>query len=204
MVSRFAFATASQAGIHHQQWISAFAEMTPKRLFLTNVSSVPCSEVVAKVLKCHFRRSRAGGNPLRVVDSGPQHPCPLECMKCAILCVHNNISQVENVMHMFGIRDLRERSSELTKAAEAGQLSLFTKRDRPFMVGIPFSEDLLKEGVNVSLAAHLYEQGVLSPAKAARLAKCSLEVFIQTLGHLGITLIDYDADELDEELNNLG
>ena len=107
-------------------------------------------------------------------------------------------------MHMFGIRDLRERSGELTKAAESGHLSVFTKRDRPFMVGIPFSENLLKEGVNTNLAIHLYSQGILSPAKAARLAECSLEEFIQKLGHLGITLIDYDAGELDEELDNLG
>ena len=67
-----------------------------------------------------------------------------------------------------------------------------------------FTEALLKEGVNTNLAVHLYRQGVLSPAKAARLAECSLEAFIQTLGYLGVTLIDYDGSELDEELGNLG
>ena len=52
-------------------------------------------------------------------------------------------------MQTFGIRDLREKSGELTRAAEAGHLSIFTKRDRPFMVGVPFSENLLKQGVNI-------------------------------------------------------
>lgn len=107
-------------------------------------------------------------------------------------------------MQMFGIRDLRERSGDLTKAAEAGHLSVITKRDRPFMVGVPFTENLLREGINVNLAIHLYNQHVLSPVKAARLAECSLEEFIQKLGHLGVPFVDYDAEELDEELNNLG
>lgn len=106
-------------------------------------------------------------------------------------------------MQTFGIRDLREKSGELTKAAEAGHLSIFTKRDRPFMVGIPFSENLLKQGVNINLAIHLFSQGVLSLPKAAKLAECSLEELIQTMGHLGITVVNYSAEELDEELQNL-
>ncbi|MCW7551396.1 UPF0175 family protein [Endozoicomonas gorgoniicola] len=71
------------------------------------------------------------------------------------------------------------------------------------MVGITFSENLLKQGVNINLAIHLFSQGVLSLPKAAKLAECSLEELIQTVGHLGITVVNYSAEELDEELQNL-
>ena len=107
-------------------------------------------------------------------------------------------------MEMFGIRDLRERSGDLTRTAESGQLAVLTKRDRPFMLGVPFDEKLLRAGVGNSLAIHLYSQGVLSLSKAARLSEYCLEEFIQKLGHLGLDTVDYDPDELDEELNRFG
>ena len=105
-------------------------------------------------------------------------------------------------MEMFGIGDLRERSGDLTRTAEAGQLAVLTKRDRPFMLGVPFDERLLREGVNNNLAVHLFSQGVLSLPKAARLSDYSLEEFIQKLGYLGVDAVDYDPDEVDEELAN--
>ena len=106
-------------------------------------------------------------------------------------------------MEMFGIRDLRERSGDLTRTAEAGRLAVLTKRDRPLMIGIPFSENLLKEGININLAVHLFSQGVVTLGKAARLAEMPLEMFIQKLGHLGIPAVDYDPSELDQELKNM-
>ena len=106
-------------------------------------------------------------------------------------------------MDTFGIRDLRERTGDLTKVAESGHLAVITKRDKPFMVGIPFTEDLLKQGVDLNLAMHLYSEGVISIAKAAKLARCPLEVFIQKLGHCGVDAVTYDGDELDEELQHL-
>ena len=50
-------------------------------------------------------------------------------------------------MDTFSVRDLRERIGELTRDAESGRLSLVTKRGRPLFVAVPFSEELLKEGV---------------------------------------------------------
>ena len=107
-------------------------------------------------------------------------------------------------MEMFGIRDLRERSGDLTRAAEAGKMVVLTKRDRPLMVGTPFSENLLKEGISINIAVHLFSQGVISLGKAARLAELPLETFIQKLGHLGVPVVDYDPEELEQELKNLG
>ncbi|WP_263079369.1 UPF0175 family protein [Endozoicomonas sp. Mp262] len=107
-------------------------------------------------------------------------------------------------METFGIRDLRERSGELTRLAEAGQLALLTKRDRPLMVGVPFNETLINENINLCMAVHLFSQGIITSGKAARLAQLPLETFIEKLGHLGIPLVDYQPEDLDQELDNLG
>ena len=72
------------------------------------------------------------------------------------------------------MQTLRERSGELTREAEAGHLSLVTKRGQPLFVTVPVSEELLDKGTRVSLAEHL--------------------------SRLGIAIVDYPADELEEEL----
>nr|MDT0253866.1 UPF0175 family protein [Endozoicomonas sp.] len=107
-------------------------------------------------------------------------------------------------MELFGIRDLRERMGDLSRTAEAGKLAVITRHDRPLMAGIPFNESLFQEGVHICLAVHLFSQGVITPAKAARMAGLPLESFFRKLGHLGVPVVDYDLDELEQELKNLG
>ena len=106
-------------------------------------------------------------------------------------------------MEMFGIRDLRERSGDFSRAAEAGQLAIITKRDTPLMVGIPFTKELLEQGVGVNLAIHLFQNRLATLAKAARIADKPLTEFIQILGAMGIDAVDYDPDELDRDLDSL-
>lgn len=103
-------------------------------------------------------------------------------------------------MHTFSIRDLRERSGELTREAEAGRLSLITKRGQPLMVALPFSDTLLDRGARVALAEHLFKEGVLSLGKAARMAGMPYVLFSEHLSRIGIPVVDYPPDELEEEL----
>ena len=49
-------------------------------------------------------------------------------------------------MDAFTIRDLRERTGELIRDAEAGKLSIVTKHGQPVFVAVPFDETLLKAG----------------------------------------------------------
>ena len=51
-------------------------------------------------------------------------------------------------MDTFTVRDLRERTGELIRDAESGQLSVITKHGRPVFVALPFDETLIKSGVN--------------------------------------------------------
>lgn len=103
-------------------------------------------------------------------------------------------------MQTFSIRDLRERSGELSREAEAGHISLVTKRGQPLFVAVPMSDTLLDQGAKVSLAEHLFKEGILSLGKAAKVAGMPYVLFSEHLSKLGISVVDYSPDELEEEL----
>jgi prevent-host-death family protein len=91
-------------------------------------------------------------------------------------------------VNTFSIRDLRERTGELVRTAEAGQLSVVAKHGQPVFVAVPFSQALLANGVNVALALGLYQA----------------HLFMDCLGNFGVPVIDYDPAELSRELEVLG
>lgn len=103
-------------------------------------------------------------------------------------------------MDTFTIRDLRERTGELVRGAEAGQLSLITKHGQPVFVAVPFDETMLREGVKVALAVKLFDSEVVSLGKAAKLAGMSQSEFIDHLGALNIPVARYEQDELEREV----
>lgn len=103
-------------------------------------------------------------------------------------------------LDVFTVRELRNRSGDLLRDAEAGTLSLITKHGRPAILAVPFDERLLDQGVHRALALALFENGKLTLAQAAKVAGESVEGFIELLGAVGIPAVDYPAEELDEEL----
>ena len=106
-------------------------------------------------------------------------------------------------MQTFSIRDLREHTGDLVRNAEAGHLAVVAKHGQPVFVAVPFDEALLTHGVRPALAAKLFQEGVVSLGKAARMAGLPVEDFIERLGALGIPATDYPPEELDDELNVL-
>lgn len=104
--------------------------------------------------------------------------------------------------HVYTARELRNLSGEIIHQAEQGQLGLITKHGRPAMLTIPFDNTLLSEGVHRSLALNLFATHQLTIAQAAKLADMPLEAFISLLGETGIDAVDYEADELDDELKH--
>ncbi len=103
-------------------------------------------------------------------------------------------------MEMFTIRDLRNRTGDLIRQAEAGQLSVVTKHGQPVFVAVPFDEVLLKAGVRTSLAMHLFADGKLGLAQAARLAGISPSEMMDILGEEKIPIANYSKDELRDEI----
>lgn len=123
---------------------------------------------------------------------------------CYHLCTHfldfPSIMKVDT----FSVRDLRERIGDLTRDAESGRLSLVTKRGRPLFVAVPFSEELLREGVGFSLALQLYREGVVTAGRGATIAGMGLAEFLEEVSHLETPVVDYAPEELAEELEQLG
>lgn len=106
---------------------------------------------------------------------------------------------IENV-DVFSVRDIRNRSGDLLRDAEAGKISLITKHGVPAILALPFDEHLLRHGVHRALALHLFESHRLTLAQAAKVAKMPLDEFITLLGEAGIPAVDYPPEDLKEEL----
>jgi len=106
-------------------------------------------------------------------------------------------------MDTFTIRDLRERTGELIRDAEVGQLAIVTKHGRPVFIALPFDEITMKSGVHVALAMKLFQSEVLSLGKAAKFADCSVSEFSNYLAKAGIPIANYSPEELEEELKAL-
>lgn len=104
------------------------------------------------------------------------------------------------LLDVFTVRDLRQRTGDLLRDAESGRLALITKHGRPAFLAVPFDERLLKHGVNKALAMHLFEAGHVTLSQAARIAILSIEDFLDILGEFGISVVDYPPEDLDEEL----
>jgi predicted HTH domain antitoxin len=107
-------------------------------------------------------------------------------------------------METFTIRDLRERTGDLVRNAEQGNLAIVAKHGHALFVAVPMDDALLRHGVQVALAIKLFQEGTVSLGKAAKLAGLDRETFIDRLSSLGIPAVDYPAEDLDQELATLG
>lgn len=103
-------------------------------------------------------------------------------------------------MQTFTIRELRERSGDLSREAEEGRLTLVTRHGQPLFVSVPFTDELLEAGVHVALAVNLFKNGDATSARAAKLARMSLPQFLAHLDAQGIPAVDHDPAELTREL----
>jgi predicted HTH domain antitoxin len=106
-------------------------------------------------------------------------------------------------MQTFSIRDLRDRSGELTREAEEGRLSLVTKHGQPLFVTLPFTDLVMEHGVRFGLALQLYKHHDVSLGKAAQIAQMPYADFLFRVGRLGIPIVDYSVEEFKQELATL-
>lgn len=69
---------------------------------------------------------------------------------------------------------------------------------------IPDNLDLDDKEAGMLLAGKLYEQGRLSLGQAAALAGYSKRTFMELLGNYGISVFNYPAEELEDDVKNAG
>lgn len=112
----------------------------------------------------------------------------------------NVLSFDGTLMDAFTVRDLRERTGDLIRDAEAGKLSVVTKHGRPVFVAVPFDEGLVREGLLVALAVRLFEEDVLSIGAAAKLAGIPVPDMLAELAARGVAAVRYPLDELHGEI----
>ena len=101
---------------------------------------------------------------------------------------------------VFSVRDLRLRSSELVRDAEAGRLSVITKHGKPSALTIPFDQRLIDLGLAKDLALFLFERKFITMAKGAKIACLTLDAFMDMLAQTGAVAVEYPPTELDREL----
>jgi len=106
-------------------------------------------------------------------------------------------------MQSFSIRDLRERSGVLSQEAEQGNLSVVTRHGHPLFISLPFSDELLSQGVHIVLATRLFKEGDISFGKAAKMAKMTLADFTEYVSRLGLSVVDFSENELNQEMSYL-
>lgn len=103
-------------------------------------------------------------------------------------------------METFNIRDLRNRTGDLVREAEHGNLSLITKHGQPIFIAVPFNEMLLQSGVKTSLAVGLFVEQKVGLAGAARIAGVSSSEMMDILAERNVPLADCSKEELTDEL----
>ncbi len=107
-------------------------------------------------------------------------------------------------MKTIGIRSLRENPSVLNQCANLGEYVLLTNRNQPMSLSIPFSQSLLDNGVHISMAVSLFEQGVITLVKAAKIAKMPVQDFLLCLNDYGVVVVEQSQQELHDDLEVLG
>lgn len=68
---------------------------------------------------------------------------------------------------------------------------------------LPESVHLSDSSLKMILAAKLFEMGELSSGQAAELAGISKREFIETVGRYGVSIFQYSAEELREDVERL-
>jgi len=94
--------------------------------------------------------------------------------------------------------DLKTISSRLSLNRKINYISIM----KSLTINIPNTADIDDKEARMSLASKLYERGKLTLGQAAELAGYSKETFMELLADYNVSLINYPADELDEDIDN--
>lgn len=68
---------------------------------------------------------------------------------------------------------------------------------------LPDSVNLSNTDLKMILAAKLFEMGELSSGQAAKVVGITRREFLESAGKYGVSIFQYDAEELEEDLERL-
>ncbi len=100
-------------------------------------------------------------------------------------------------MQTVGIKDLQINPATLTKALEAQEYTLITKRSKPLGIALAFDDAIVTRGLKTALMVDAYEKSLLSLGQLSKALDMPKREAMKMLSLWGIDVIDYDfKDEL--------
>ena len=105
-------------------------------------------------------------------------------------------------MQTIGIKDLQVNPATLTRALEAQEYTLITKRSKPLGIALAFDDKIVTEGLKTALMIDAYEKSLLSLGQLSKALELSKRETMKMLSLANINIIDYDFKEELEDLDS--
>ncbi len=105
-------------------------------------------------------------------------------------------------MQTIGIKDLQINPATLTKALEAREYTLITKRSKPIGIALAFEDKIVTQGLKTALMIDAYQKSLLSLGQLSKALELSKIEAMKMLSLAGIDIIDYDFKEELKDLNS--
>jgi len=103
-------------------------------------------------------------------------------------------------MQTIAIRDLKINPSNMTKYLEKNESVFITKHSKPIGITLPLNDDTLSLGLKNVVAIEQYKTGLISLRKMAEFLEISKKEAMSLVNRLGIDWLDYNQEELDNQL----
>lgn len=103
-------------------------------------------------------------------------------------------------MQTIAIRDLKINPSNMTKYLEKNESVFITKHSKPIGITLPLNDDTLSLGLKNVVAIEQYKNGLISLGKMAEFLEISKKEAMSLVNRLGIDWLDYDQEELENQL----
>ena len=105
-------------------------------------------------------------------------------------------------MQTIGIKDLQINPAKLTRALEAHEYTMITKRSKPIGIAIAFDEAIVSHGLQNALVIDAYKKGDLSLGQVSKALGINKAQMLKTLSLMGVDIIDYDFNDDLKNLDN--
>jgi predicted HTH domain antitoxin len=98
-------------------------------------------------------------------------------------------------MNVIGIKQLQTDVRQLSHSFEHNEYTLIMRKGKPIGIALPFSDELIQNGLKTWLAMSFFEKGDLTLGQLAdSLGKTKADT-LQVLAQFNIPLADYDLQE---------
>jgi len=102
-------------------------------------------------------------------------------------------------MQTIGIKDLQINPAILTRALEAQEYTLITKRSKPLGIALAFDDKIVTDGLKTALMIDAYQKSLISLGQLSKALNLTKRETMKLLSLSGIDVIDYDfMDELED------